>query len=142
MASIAQRKTNDGKTHYRVLVRLKGHPAQSATFERLTDAKKWASKTETDIREGRYFRYSEAKRHTVGEMIDRYTKDVLPGKNEQFRAARTYQLKFWRVEIGSYSLADATPAIISEARDKLARTKARGDRERSAASVNRHLAAL
>jgi len=142
MASIEERTTDEGKTRYRVLVRLKGHPSQSATFERLTDARKWASKTETDIREGRYFKYSEARRHTVAEMIDRYVREVLPGKNREFRAARTYQLKFWKEEFGSYTLADATPAIIAEARDKLARIPARGDRERSAASVNRHLAAL
>jgi len=142
MASIEERTTDEGKTRYRVLVRLKGHPSQSATFERLTDARKWASKTETDIREGRYFKYSEARRHTVAEMIDRYVREVLPGKNREFRATRTYQLKFWKEEFGSYTLADATPAIIAEARDKLARIPARGDRERSAASVNRHLAAL
>jgi integrase len=142
MASIEERTTNDGKNRYRVLVRLKGHPSQSATFERLTDARKWASKTETDIREGRYFKYSEAKRRTIAEMIDRYLREVLPGKKKEYQATRTYQLKFWKERIGSYTLADATPAIIAEARDKLARTPARGDRERSAASVNRHLAAL
>jgi integrase len=142
MASIEERRTNEGKTRYRVLVRLKGHPPQSATFERLTDARKWASKTETDIREGRYFRYSEAKRHTVDEMIDRYIREILPGKKKEFQAARTYQLEYWKEEIGSYTLAEASPAIIGAARDKLARTPARGDRERSAASVNRHLAAL
>ena len=142
MASIEERRTNDGKTHYRVLVRLKGHPSQSATFERLTDARKWASKTETDTREGRYFKYSEAKRHTVGEMIDRYMREVLPGKNPEFLSARAYQLNFWKEQIGSYTLAEATPAVIAEARDKLANTPARGDSERSPASVNRHLAAL
>ena len=142
MASIEERTTNDGKTHYRVLVRLKGHPPQSATFDRLTDARKWASKTETDIREGRYFKYSEAKRHTVGEMIDRYLREVVPRRNQEFQGARTYQLNFWKEEIGSYTLAEATPAVIAEARDKLASTPARGDRERSPASVNRHLAAL
>jgi len=142
MASIEERRTNDGKTRYRVLVRLKGYPSQSATFERLTDARKWASKTETDIREGRYFNYSEAKRHTVDEMIDRYLREVLPGKNPEFQATRTYQLNFWKEQIGSYTLAEATPAVIAEARDKLANTLARGDRKRSPASVNRHLAAL
>ena len=142
MASIEERRTNDGKTRYRVLVRLKGYPSQSATFERLTDARKWASKTETDIREGRYFKYSEAKRHTVGEMIDRYLREVLPGKNPEFQEARTYQLNFWKEQIGSYTLAEATPAVIAEARDNLANTPARGDRKRSPASVNRHLAAL
>lgn len=34
MAYIQERKTDDGKIHYRVQVRLKGFPNQSATFER------------------------------------------------------------------------------------------------------------
>jgi len=142
MASIEERTTQDGKKHYRVLVRLKGYPPESATFKRLTDAKAWGSKIENDIREGRYFKYAEAKRHTVAEMIDRYASDVLPRKSEGFRYERTYQLDYWKNEIGSYTLADATPAVIAEARDKLATTPARGDRQRSAATVNRHLAAL
>ncbi len=40
MAYIQERKTDDGKTHYRVQVRLKGYPPASATFERKTDAKR------------------------------------------------------------------------------------------------------
>jgi len=42
MASIEKRTTSDGNTSYRVKVRLKGYPVQTGTFERLTDAKKWA----------------------------------------------------------------------------------------------------
>ncbi|MGH2611725.1 MAG: hypothetical protein ACRDFB_01595 [Rhabdochlamydiaceae bacterium] len=42
MASIKQRKAKDGKIHYDVQVRLKGHDHQHASFTRLTDAKKWA----------------------------------------------------------------------------------------------------
>ena len=67
MANIEKRISNDGKTSYRVKVRLKGFPSQSATFERLTDAKKWAQQTESAIREGRHFKTSEAKRHTLTE---------------------------------------------------------------------------
>lgn len=39
MAVIEKRKTQDGKTHYRVKVRLKGYPPQTSTHERLADAK-------------------------------------------------------------------------------------------------------
>jgi hypothetical protein len=41
MAMIEKRDTGKGVT-YRVKVRVKGHPAQSATFARLTDARRWA----------------------------------------------------------------------------------------------------
>ena len=71
MATITKRENADGSTSYQVKIRLKGHPAQSASFERLTDAKRWASSTESAIREGRHFNTSEAKRHTLGELIER-----------------------------------------------------------------------
>ncbi len=38
MATIEARKTSDGKTSYRVKIRIRGFPAQSATFERKTGA--------------------------------------------------------------------------------------------------------
>ena len=80
MANIEKRTSNDGKTSYRVKIRLKGFPSQSATFERITDAKKWVQQTESAIREGRHFKTTEAKRHTLAELIDRYMKSVLPTK--------------------------------------------------------------
>ena len=80
MACITERTAADGTKSYRVEIRLKGHPPQRATFERKTDAKRWAAQTETAIREGRHFGTTEAKRHIVSDLIDRYTREVLPGK--------------------------------------------------------------
>lgn len=42
MATIETRQTPDGKTSYRVKIRIRGFPSQSATFERKTDARQWA----------------------------------------------------------------------------------------------------
>lgn len=53
---------------------------QTATFERKMDAKKWAQQTEAAIREGRHFKTSEAKRHTLAGLIERYIRDILPSK--------------------------------------------------------------
>ena len=91
MASIEKRADSNGKASYRVKVRLKGYPTQTATFERLTDARKWAQSTEAAIREGRHFKTIEAKRHTIAEMIDRYTRDVLPTKKPSTQAAQRFQ---------------------------------------------------
>jgi hypothetical protein len=78
MASIQERKGRDGKTVYRVQIRVKGTPIQRATFDRKTDAKLWAQQTEADIRAGRHFKSVEAKKHTFAEFIDRYISDVIP----------------------------------------------------------------
>jgi integrase len=130
MASIEKRETG-----YRVKVRLKGCPAQSATFERLTDARKWAQATETAIREGRYFTKSEAKKHTVADLVDRFNRDVVPRKGKMTGHEYARQLDGFRERIGTYTLADMTPALISEQRDFLAHSV-------GPATVNRHLSAL
>lgn len=142
MASIEKRTSEDGKTSYRVKVRIKGYPAQTATFDQVTAAKRWAQSTESAIRENRHFKTSEAKKRTLAELIDRYVRDVLPAKPKS-ASDQQRQLEWWKAEIGSYALADVTPALIAEYRDKLARgitvlTK----KPRNPATVNRYLAAL
>ena len=148
MASFQQRK-NKGKTSYTVKVRLKGHKPVFATFERLTDARKWATQTEAAIREGRYFKTIEAQRHTLGDLVDRYVSDVFPQKP---KIAKEYarHLEWWKLQLGHITLADITPAEMSELRDQLANGTAKwgtkkGLKEglkRSPATVNRYLAAL
>ena len=77
MATIEERRTSKGELRYRALIRLRGFPAESATFLRKMDAKRWVQQTEAAMREGRYFKSSEARKHTVADLVDRYTRDVL-----------------------------------------------------------------
>ncbi len=141
MANIEKRTTADSKTSYRVKIRLRGYPVQTATFERITDAKKWAQQTESAIREGRHFKTSEAKRHTLAELIDRYIKDVLPNKPKS-KDKQTALLTWWRDQMGSYSLADVTPSLIAEYRDKLSVGITVRGTQRNPATVVRYMAAL
>lgn len=143
MASIEKRKTKDGKLIFRVKVRLKGFPEQSASFERLTDAKRWAQQVEAAIREGRHFKTSEAKKRTLNEAINRYLQYVMPAKPKSERC-QTGQISWWKDNLGQYSLADTTPALIAQYRDKLADGEKVGGEvvPRSAATVNRYLAIL
>lgn len=141
MANIQERTSKSGKTTYKVLVRLKGYPTQTATFERKTDAKKWASQTETAIREGRHFKTTEAKKHTLSDVVERYIKYVLPLKPKSKRTQET-QLEWWQKELGPYTLADVTPALIAECRDKLLQETTYRGSKRNPATVVRYIAAL
>ena len=142
MATIEKRETQDGKTSYRVKIRLKGYPTQHATFERLTDAKKWVQNTESAIREGRHFKTSESKKHTLGDLIDRYIKHILPQKPKSLVDQKT-QLSWWKDEIGSYSLSEITPALIVEYRTKLlSEDSERTSRKRTNSTANRYCSAL
>ncbi len=140
MATIEQRKTGSNTT-YRVKIRLRGHPPQTATFERKTDAKRWAQHTEAAIREGRHFKTTEAKKRTLGELVDRYMRDVLPSKPKS-EVDQKRQLLWWKQQLGHYVLADVTALVIAEHRDRLAGGLTPQGRQRSPATANRYLAAL
>jgi len=145
MATIEKRATDKGIA-YRAKVRLRGFPTESATFERLTDAREWAKKIEADIKEGRYF--GQSKRHTFDELVDEYK----PHAKDQIRLA------YWRNVFGTLLLSDITPDRIAKQRDRLLNdetpryaTPPTGDAEadakrakakRKGSTVNRFLAAL
>jgi integrase len=145
MATIEKRTTDKG-TAYRAKVRLRGFPPETATFERLTDAREWSKNIEADMKKGRHF--GQSKRHTFAELADEYT----PHAKDRVR------LKYWREVFGPDLLADITPDRIAKQRDKLLAeetprfaTPPTGDKEadakrlkkkRSGPTVNRFVAAL
>lgn len=139
MRGIQKRPTKDGKEHYRIQIRIKGHPVVRKTFRSLTKAKLWKQKTECEIRDGLYFKTAEAKKHTLAEAISRYERDILPHKP---KAKQEQQLQWWKKQIGSYSLAEVTPASIGEQRDKLSQTITKYGKKMASTTVLRYLAAL
>lgn len=146
MATIQKRRGVNGKETYTVTIRSKGLPSQTATFDRLTDAKRWSASTESAIREGRYLHAVEAKRHSLADVIDRYLEDstVKQITRDDYRPF----LLWWRKEAGYLKLHDLTPARISLLRDKLRDTPVPAKKYggqikvRTAATCNRNLAAL
>lgn len=151
MASIQKRVSADGKTSYRVQVRKKGFPPARATFSRITDAKTWATNTEAEMQENRYFKNTASKKKTMSELIDRYLLRVQKDNPKRFPEVRQ-MLEWWRGEIGVYMLADVSKALISEKIEDLTeRKKTRFTEEEKAAEVtvtisparvNRYISAL
>lgn len=152
MATIEKRVTDSG-TVYRVKVRLKGFPPESATFERLTDARQWATQTEADMKAGRYF--GTSKRHTFKELADEYESHA--GAILRSFSTRKQHLTRWCEFFGADLLVDITPQRINKAREKLLSEdtrhseRATGDPEhdagramgkRTGPTVNRYLATL
>lgn len=141
MATIEVRRADDGTVSYRAKVRLKGHPPEHATFKRKTDATKWAHSVEAAMREGRYFKTAEAKKHTFADLVDRYLKEVLPDRPKN--AANTQRhLQFWKQKLGTLPLADITPALLVQLRNDLLAETTRLKKPRSNATVVRYLASI
>lgn len=141
MASIDQRKSDSGAVTYRVRVRLRGRPTETASFTRLTDARRWAQNTESAIREGRLFKTAEAKRHTLADLLDRYVREVIPSKLKNGHNTSQH-LAWWRKRIGAYALADVTASLIVEARNALLTTPTRRKKLPAPATVVRYMASL
>jgi len=86
MATIERRTSKEGHLVYRVKVRRRGAPLQTATFSKLSEARKWAQVTEGAVLEGRHFKTVEAKRHTLRRRIsDAWEHAVKRAGIENFR---------------------------------------------------------
>ena len=141
MASIQKRKSKDGRVSYRTLVRVKGCPVKSATFNKSSDAIKWGQEREAEFRLNRHFSFTpENFNLTLSKVIDHYLSQVLPHKKDIAR--QTIQLNWWKSQIGSLRLCDISPSTFSECRQILQRGNTHYGTPRSAATVNRYLAAI
>ena len=138
---------------YHVQIRVKGLAQETASFTHLTDAKKWANKTESDKLSGQHFGHS--KRHTFNKLADEYLADSSELKSIK---DRTRQINHWRKLFGNETLETITSDKIKKERKRLLSeetqnfaTPPTGDpkidakrerRKRTGATVNRSLAAL
>jgi len=128
----------DGKKRWYVTIRKKGYPTTSAVFDSKTRAKEWEAKIESEMREGRYLPISSSGKHTLADLIDRYTKEVLPGKAKTTQESDFGRLAWWRENLGYVSMKHLTPDVIQEALPKIA-TSGRGN---GPTSIRRHVAVL
>ena len=142
MAVFEKRTTSKGMITYRVKIRVRGRPPLSKTFDRLTDARRWASKVETEITQGKYFSRIEAEKHTISELIDRYLIEVFPKKSFSMQEIEAGHLNWWREQLGVYFLSDISTALLIQCRSKLERGITKQGVLRSASTCNRYIATL
>jgi len=118
MSTIDRRISPDGVVRYRVRVPLNGARTVSKTFQRRTDAQKWAQKIEVAIRQDQYAITPMSRRKTLGDLIDRYVLEVLPRKPK----TATLQKRQLRSGAGNWATCFYAQMILS-ARPTLCRRK-------------------
>jgi hypothetical protein len=79
MTAINVHQAKDGTKTYRVRVRMRGQPTQTASFSTLKATRRWATMIEGDIIAGRHFPNKKPK-HTLNELLDRYVQEIMPRK--------------------------------------------------------------
>ena len=121
MATINARKGPDENDKmvvigYQAIVRKKGHPSQTRTFRAKRDAERWARQIESEMERGVFVQRTESEQTTLNELLDRYSREVLPklkgGYREQSR------IKSLQNSLGAYSLAVLNSTMIAKYRDK------------------------
>lgn len=133
MATIKNTTNRHGEPRYRVRVRVNGVSA-SKTCRTLSEAEKWVGTTEDRARLNTLGATTQATARTVGEMIDRYCREILPHKAKNTQASQYSQLLWWKNRIGKLTLAKATTPVIAEGKKALTPF--------SPATINCYLAAL
>ncbi len=117
MATIRSRDDQDGITiGWQAQIKRKGFPLQVKTFRTKAEATQWATVTESEMLRGVFVQRTESEQTTLKELLDRYSREVLPtlkgGYREQSR------IKALQVGLGTYSLAALNSSMIAKYRDK------------------------
>lgn len=112
MATIRQRGNR-----VEVQIRRKGWPTVSETFPDKTSAREWATVIEAEMVRGVFMDRSEAERNTLGDLFDRYLRDVSPAKKGA--SSESYRLRSLRRDaISEYKVAALTGKVLAEWRDR------------------------
>ena len=85
-------------------MRLRGFPCKTETFVRKSDATRWASATETHLREARHFPGDGPPERTLSELVARYQREVVPRIPKNAKYLRP-ELHWRRSQLGDLNLA-------------------------------------
>ena len=130
-----------GKKRFRAKIRIRGHRAVSRTFDRKTDARRWADQTETEIRNGQFFKTYSVEKKTVADMIDKYLTEELPRLNQKDRS-KINRLMWWRRKIGYMRLSQISRADIKSCQDALLSELLPNGQTRKSPTVNRYMSSF
>ena len=112
MATIRQR----GNT-WQAIVKRKGYPTQSKSFDLKKDAEKWARHQERLLDAGQWVNRTEAEQTTLRQLLDRYEKEVtIKKRGSDIELIRISVIK--RSRMVDYAVASITGRMIAEYRDK------------------------
>ena len=108
MATIRKRS---GKYHAQI--RKTGYQPLTKTFFSLTTAKRWASATEADMERSLHVVIPDNT--TVGELLDRYEKEISP--LHKSHKVEKYRLQTLRKYLGDKRVSTLLPSVVCKYRD-------------------------
>ena len=116
MATVKTRKRKKG-TVYCAEVRLKGHPELSQTFDRKSEAIRWAEDTEKALRNGGYIGNVPPNDMPFEDALEKYLSEISNKKAPSTHRRELHQSKSFRYFSGR-TLKEITPALAAQFREK------------------------
>ncbi|MBU0944298.1 MAG: site-specific integrase [Proteobacteria bacterium] len=115
MATVKARKRKKG-TVYCAEIRIKGHPSLSQTFERKSEAHRWAEETETALRNNGYVGNAPPDDMLFDDAWAKYLAEVSARKAPSTHRRELAQDKPLQYFHG-HTLKDITPTMVAQFRD-------------------------
>ena len=102
---------------WQAIVRRKGHPALTKSFDFQKDAEKWARQQERQIDSGQWIDRTEAEQTTLGQLLERYAEEVTSTKRG--KDVELIRIKaLCRSPLAQYSVAAINSRLIAGWRDE------------------------
>jgi integrase len=103
--------------NWKALIRKKGWPTTSKTFNTKRDATDWSRRIEDEMVRGVYINRASSERLTIEAALTRYLKEISPSKAKS-TATREKSLSKPIIEaLGGYSMAALTSEVLATYRD-------------------------
>ncbi len=104
------------RNKWQAIIRRKGYPALSKSFELRKDAEKWARQQERLMDAGEWADQTEARQTTLGTLLNRYLEEVTitkRGKKEETSRINAFK----RSHLARHSVFSITPHMVASWRD-------------------------
>ncbi|MHB8257716.1 MAG: site-specific integrase [Acidiferrobacterales bacterium] len=85
MATFVKRPGPRGKPVWQALIRRRGYPQQTRTFDKRSEAEVWAAGIEHEMNRGAFIDRSQSDSTTLWGLLDQYEKEVTPSKRGKDR---------------------------------------------------------
>ena len=101
---------------WRAIIRKKGYPQVSATFDTKAQAERWAKQIETEMSQSRFIDTREADSLTIADALERYKREISVHKKSH-RNERS-RLSILTRDLGGYTLTSLRSSDVAAYRDR------------------------
>lgn len=101
---------------WRAIIRKKGYPQVSATFDTKAQAERWAKQIETEMAQSRFIDTREADSLTIADALQRYEREISVHK-KSYRNERS-RLSILSRDLGEYTMTSLRSSDVAGYRDR------------------------